>query len=121
MLENEELTYRIIGACFKVHQELGPVHKELVYQRALSLELKEQKLAFDKEVKIPIQYRKKTVGCYQPDFVIENTVVLEIKAIPILAKNAEDQIYFYLKGSKYKIGLLINFGSRKLDIRRRIY
>ena len=105
----------------KVHQELGSVHKELVYQRALAIEFEESKLIFDKEVRIPIQYRYQNVGYYQPDFVIENTVVLEIKAIPVLAKNAENQMYFYLKGTDYKIGLLINFGAEKLDIRRRVY
>ena len=97
------------------------MHKEVVYHRAVAYELKESKLAFEEEKRVPIFYKDKRVGFYQPDFAIENRIVLEIKAVEFLPKDAEDQMYYYLKGTDYEVGLLINFGSRKLDVRRRAY
>ena len=95
-LKYEGLTYRIIGVCMAVHRELGSVHKEVIYHRAVAYELKESKLAFEEEKRVPIFYKDKRVGFYQPDFAIENRIVLEIKAVEFLPKDAEDQMYYYL-------------------------
>lgn len=120
-LKYEDLTYEIIGVCMEVHRELGPVHKEKVYHRAVACEFKEAGFNFEEEKKIPIIYKGEPVGFYQPDFVVDDKVVLEVKAVEFLPKNAEDQMYYYLKGTDYEVGLLVNFGTRKLDIRRRAY
>lgn len=74
-----------------------------------------------KKKKIKIVYKGKEVGNYEPDFIIDEKVIIEIKAVDIMPKVFEKQLYSYLKATKYKIGILINFGSDKLDIRRRIY
>ncbi len=61
------------------------------------------------------------MGIYEPDFVIEDKIILEIKAVDYMPKVYENQLYSYLKGTDYKLGLLVNFGGDKIDIRRRIY
>lgn len=66
-------------------------------------------------------FKNKKVGTYKPDFIIGNKVILEIKAVEFLPKSHDTQLTYYLKGADYKIGLLVNFGAKKLDVRRRIY
>lgn len=117
----EELTYKIRGAMFSVHKELGFGHKELVYQKALAGEFEEQRTPFEREKVLDIFYKGKKVGIYKPDFIVDDKVIIEIKAVPFLVKDAEIQLSHYLRGTPYKLGLLVNFGARKLDIRRRIW
>lgn len=116
----EELTYKIRGVIFKVYNTLGSGHKEGVYQRALAKEFGKLGLRFDPERSLPVIYDGEKVGVYKPDFVVEDKVLIEIKSVSTMPKNAESQLAHYLKGTGYKLGLLVNFGSSKLDIRRRI-
>lgn len=76
----KELTYRVIGLLYEVHNELGPVHKENVYREAVAIELKSQKIHFEKEKVIDVNYKGEKIGVYRPDFVIEDKVILELKA-----------------------------------------
>ena len=117
----KDLTYRIIGILYAVHNELGPVHKENIYANAVALELREKDINFEREKQLPVIYKGKKIGVYRPDFIIEDKVVLEIKAVPMLAKYMMDQMYYYLKGARYKLVLLANFGTKKLSVKRRIY
>ena len=117
----KDLTYRIRGAIFNVYNKLGPGHKENIYQKAFEEELKKYGLFFEKEKKIEIVYREKKVGIYRPDFIIENKVIIEIKALPFLGKREEKQIWAYLKGSNYRLVLLVNFGASEIQIRRIVY
>lgn len=117
----EDLTYKIRGAMFAVHSALGPGHKESVYQKALAQEFGGRGISFIREKVLDVFYKDEKVGVYRPDFVVDDKVVVEIKAVPFLAKNAEVQMSYYLRGTKYELGLLVNFGAKKLDIRRRIY
>ncbi|HEA47464.1 MAG TPA: GxxExxY protein [bacterium] len=117
----ENLTYRIRGALYKVHKALGPVHKETVYHNAIAIELKRLKIPFETEKVLKVTYRGETVGIYKPDFIIDDKVILEIKAVPAIAKVMLDQIYYYVRGSKYRLVLLANFGARRLEIKRKIY
>ena len=116
-----DLTYRIREALFKVKKELGGGHKEVVYQRALAEEFTRSKLTFSREKRIPIMYNKKEVGIYQPDFVIENKVVVELKALNFVGTSEKKQLWSYLKGSEYHLGLLVNFGPKELTIDRVVY
>lgn len=116
-----DLTYKIRGAVFTVHKTLGSGHKELIYHKALSVEFKKQGLKFVEEKPIPIKYEKVKVGIYRPDFVIEDKIIVEIKAVPFMIKNHLEQIKHYLMATDYKLGLLINFGARKAQIKRIIY
>ena len=117
----EDLTYEIRGAIFAVHQALGPGHKESVYQKALAKELTIRNIPFMKEKILDVVYKDEKVGTYKPDFIVDDKVIIEIKAVPFLPRDAEVQLSYYLRGTNYKLGLLVNFGSKKVDIRRRIY
>ena len=117
----ENLTYKIIGICYEIHNELGPIHKEKIYQKALERAFEDSSIQFSREVNLPVVFKGRKVGAYKPDFIIENKVILEIKAVNFITKSANSQLTYYLKGTNYKIGLLVNFGSKSLDIRRRIY
>lgn len=117
----KDLTYKIIGALFEVHKNLGPVHKENIYHEAIKIELGLQGISFVEEKILEVKYKAKKIGVYRPDFIIDDKVILEIKAVPILTKTIVDQMYYYVRGSKYKLALLANFGTSKLGIKRRIY
>ena len=117
----EDITYKIRGAIFNVYNSLGFGHKEVVYHRSLALEFKKQGIAFKDEWPIDVIYDNQKVGVYRPDFVIEDAILIEIKAVPFMSKDAETQIVYYLKGTNYQLGLLVNFGSNKIDIRRKIW
>jgi len=117
----EDLTYRIRGAIFNVYNKLGPGHKENIYQKAFEEELKKYSLSFEKEKKIDVVYGERNIDTYRPDFIIENKVIIEIKVLPFLGKIEEKQIWSYLKGSNYRLALLVNFGASELEIKRIVY
>lgn len=117
----KDLTYKIIGTLFEVHKNLGPVHKENIYHEAIKIEFKQQGILFIEEKTLQVKYKGQKIGIYRPDFIIDDKVILEIKAVPTLAKSMVDQMYYYVRGSKYKIALLANFGTNKLVVKRRIY
>lgn len=120
-LLHEELTYKIRGVIFKVYNTLGFGHKEAVYHKALAVELKKQDIPFKEKVPISVIYEDQKVGTYKPDFIIDSNVLIEIKALPFMGKDPETQMLYYLKGTNYQLGLLVNFGANKLDIRRKIW
>lgn len=110
-------TYKIIGACLRVHRELGPGFRELIYQRALELEFQAAGLEFIREEWIPVYYRGREVGKHRVDFIVDG-VMVEVKAVSELAPEHYVQAVSYLKASQYKLGLLVNFGRKKLDVHR---
>ena len=117
----KDLIYQIRGACFEVFNALGSGFKESVYHKALSKEFKLRKLNFEPKKRLKIYFKDEEVGVYEPDFIVDDKIVIEIKAVPVMPKQFEKQLYYYLKCTEYKLGLLVNFGADKLDIRRRIY
>jgi GxxExxY protein len=117
-LEHEALTERIIGAAIEVHRRLGPGFLESVYEKALIIELKKRGLVVQDQKEIIIRYDEAEVGCHRLDLFVEDTIVVELKAI----KNLED-IHFavvrsYLKAVGRKHGLLLNFAKTTLEIKR---
>lgn len=116
-----DLTYKIIGALYAVHQELGPVHKEVIYHKALAIELADRDIRYAEEKGIDVKYKGKKIGVYRPDFIIDDKVIVEIKSVPMITKAMQGQVYHYVKGTKYKLVLLANFGSKSLGIKRLIY
>ena len=117
----EDITYQIRGACFEVWKQFGGAFKEVVVDRALDEELKDRGLKIESQKRINIYYKDKKVGTYVPDKIINNQVLVELKCKPFLTKEDKRQFWLYIKGSKYKVGLLINFGGQKLEIERRVY
>lgn len=117
----KDLTYKIIGCLYEVHKELGSVHKEIIYHKALALELKNRNISFTEEKAIDVRYKGIRIGIYKPDFIIDDKVILEIKVVPVLTKAIQDQVYYYVRGTKYKLVLLANFGTSKVGVKRLIY
>jgi GxxExxY protein len=115
-----DLTERIIGLCFTVHKQYGSGQKESVYQNALEEKMIIEHIPYKKEVDIPIlsEDTGKRLGTHRLDFVVDEKVVLETKAIKFTPVKLEQQLFSYLKNSLYGVGLMVNFGSSKLFIRR---
>jgi GxxExxY protein len=111
----EELTKKIIGAAIEVHRILGPGLLESTYQQCLCHELVSLGISCKTEVALPVKYKDVYVECgYRMDLVVEDAVIIEIKSIDEIAAIHEAQLLTYLKLSKYKIGLLMNFNVQKL-------
>lgn len=116
-----DITYKIRGAIFEVYNTLGFGHKEQVYQKALAKELDSRKISYKREENLSVSYKGSIVGSYRPDFVVEEKVVIEIKAVEFLPKNYEAQLVHYLKTTGYELGLLVNFGTPRLLIKRLVW
>ena len=112
-----DVTGRIIAAATEVHRALGPGFQEVIYQRALARELPAHQLEFSREVWMDVHYKGEWVGSKRVDFVIDE-VMVEIKAKALLEEVDFVQTLSYLKASGYKVGLLINFGAAKLQVKR---
>ncbi len=112
-----DVTARIIAAAKEVHRELGSGFEEVIYQRALARELPAHNLEFSREVWIDIHYKGEKVGRKRVDFIIDE-VMVEIKAKAKLEPVDFVQTLSYLKASGYKVGLLLNFGAPKLEVKR---
>lgn len=116
-----DLTYKVRGAIFTVYNQLGYGHKEQVYQKALACELEDIGIVYKREVSLGVKYKDKVVGNYRPDFVVDDKIILEIKAVELITKAFETQLINYLKTTDYSLGLLINFGASKLYIKRLVW
>lgn len=117
----QDLTYAIRGAAFAVRKALGFGHKESVYQKALAVELMKRRIAFVRETQIPVTYDGQRVGVYQPDFLVDEKVIIELKALPRISQQEQRQAWDYLRDTPYKLALLINFGSKNLEIKRIVF
>ena len=116
----ENLTEQIIQAYYKVHRTLGFGFLEKVYENALTFELEQMRLNVEKQKPIKVYYEQKNVGNYYADIVVDDLIILELKAVETLCKEHEFQLINYLKATKIEIGLLLNFGV-KPQISRKIY
>jgi len=116
-----EESRRIIGACFEVHKILGPGFLEQVYHEALKIEFEERSIPFESEAKLEINYKHHVlVKHYSADFICFDSIVLEIKAINSIASEHIAQVLNYLKASDLPLGLLINFGTTSVQVKRLI-
>lgn len=117
----EDLSYKIKGAAFKVRKELGLGHKEKIYRNALAEEFRSQGIKFEMEKSIDVIYNGKKVGTYRPDFIVESKVIIELKALDFIGNREKKQAWTYLKGSEYKLLLLINFSKSDVEFERIVY
>ena len=115
---HSELTRRIIGCAMTVHSTLGNGFQEVIYQRALAIELAEENISFNREHEMPVLYRGQQVGTRRVDFLVEGIVSVEVKAITQLEDVHLAQAINYLEAYNLEVGLLINFGARSLDFKR---
>ncbi len=112
------LTEKIIGCAYKVHNSLGPGFLEKVYENALRIELEELQLKVKQQEPVTVYYREHIVGEFSADLIIDDRVIVEVKAIRNLAREHEVQLVNYLNATKIDHGLLINFGS-SVEVKRK--
>lgn len=115
-----ELTSKIIGCAMEVHKILGNGFQEVIYQRALAKEMGLQNVNFNREFEMPIYYKEEHIGTRRVDFLVEDVVSVEIKALVKLEDVHLAQAINYLEAYNLEIGLLINFGSKSLEFKRLI-
>ncbi len=122
-LLHKELSYEIRGAAFEVKKNFGPGHKEVLYQRAFAEELALRRISYarEKAIKIYSPKTKRVIASYQPDFIVGDKILVEIKALEQMPPNMVNQLYSYLRNSHYELGFLINFNSGGVSIERVIY
>jgi GxxExxY protein len=117
-LKHADITQRIIKCCFNVHYAIGCGFQEVIYQRVLAIELTDESLGFIREQEMPLFYKNQHIGTRRVDFLIEEKVLLELKAVSTLEDLHLAQGINYLEAFKLEVGLLINFGAQKLEIKR---
>ncbi|MFC1643477.1 GxxExxY protein [Chlamydiota bacterium] len=122
-LLHEELSYKLRGIAFEIKKTYGLGHKEKVYQKAFAEELDIRRIDYENEksIKIISPKTKKLIGTYRPDFIVEDKIIIELKSLNNIPDGMIDQLYGYLRNSKYELGFFINFCSEDVVITRIIY
>ena len=114
----KELTETIIGSAMKVHTHFGPGFPEIIYQRSLAIELQNNMLVVETQKEIDIYYLANFIGKRRIDMLVESLVLLELKALPYMDPNWNNQVINYLKVFGIKVGVLLNFGCESLHFKR---
>ncbi len=114
----EDLTYRIRAVLYEVHKTLGPGFREETYKLATLAEMRCRNIKTAREVEIEVKFKGETIDRYRLDIVVDDKVILELKAVEELHPRHNAQLLSYLKASGLRLGLLVNFGSNKLEIIR---
>ncbi len=114
----KDLTYKIIGCAMEVHKSLGVGFLESVYEAALLIEFKKSNILFESQVEFPVLYKNERIKTFICDLVVDNKVIVELKAVKQITDIDRAQLLNYLKVTNLRIGLLINFGSNSLQYER---
>jgi GxxExxY protein len=114
----KELSFAVVGAAMEVHKILGPGYLEAVYQAALAQEFALRGIAFEQFKRLPVSYKGVLVGEYVADLVIEDKIIVELKAVSTLNANHEAQVLNYLAATGLRLAILFNFGSPSLQQKR---
>lgn len=117
-MKHEDLTHKIIGCAMKVHRVLGNGFQEVIYQRALAIEMSRQAIGFKREMEMSIFYEGENIGTRRVDFFVEDMIMVELKALIKLEDVHLAQAMNYCQAYNLPTGLLINFGSTSLDFKR---
>ena len=117
-LAHNEVTRQIIGAAMEVHSNLGPGFLESVYEEALAIEFKLQEVPYERQKAIPVMYKGEKAKDFFCDYLVDDKVLVELKALKAITGTEEAQILNYLKATGLKVGLLINFGEQSLRYKR---
>ncbi len=117
--DNDPFTEKVIGLAIQVHKELGSGFLESVYHKALIIELEEQEITFQSGFPLEVLYKGKPAGIFIADLIVENRLLLELKAVECILSVHELQIVNYLKATGLDLGLILNFGTRSLQIKRK--
>ncbi len=115
-----EITGAIIGAAMQVHSELGNGFPEVIYQRSLPIEFQNQNISYKREESMPLFYKGKSIGKRRADFMVEEKVLVELKALSEINKTHYNQVLNYLTAFNLEVALLLNFGENSLNFKRLI-
>ncbi len=118
-MEYQELTEKIIGCAFDVYNTMGYGYLESVYEKSLLIELRNVGFVVESQVPLPVEYKGSVVGNFIADIIVNDEIILELKSITNIAKIHEVQLVNYLVATGKPLGLLINFGSKKVEVKRR--
>ncbi|MES1951827.1 hypothetical protein S4A8_13274 [Salinisphaera sp. S4-8] len=119
MHANEEsLSKRVIGCAFEVSNRLGAGFFENAYENALAVEFRAQRIGYEKQKRLVVTYRDEIVGEYVADMVVDNRLIIEIKAVSSITTVHEAQLMNYLKATRMPVGLLLNFGKPRVSVKR---
>jgi len=116
---DDPLSSKVIGLAIEIHKELGPGFPESIYHRAMEIDLAEAGLSFVSEAPLTVGYKDRILGTFAADLIVEERLLLEIKALEVLPLISEVQVVQYLKASHIDIGLILNFGTATLQIKRK--
>jgi len=117
-MKYEELTHKIIGCAMRVHTALGNGFQEVIYQRAMVIELTDSDIVFNREFEMPVYYKNQQIGTRRVDFLVQGNISVEIKAVIKLEDAHLSQAINYLEAYDLETGLLINFGAKSLEFKR---
>lgn len=117
----QELTREIIAAAFEVHQKLGRGFLEKVYENAMVIELTSRGCKVVQQAPIEVRYKNETAGTYYADLLVDDLVVCELKAADAISPAHQAQLLNYLKATGIKVGLLLNFGPKRVDVKRMVF
>jgi len=120
MMKYEDLTEKIIGCAYRVHNKMGFGFLESVYEKCLLIELKKTGLQAEAQGSITVYYENEVVGEFVADVIVEDAIVLELKSVRRVVKAHEVQLVNYLTATNKDVGLLINFGERNVEIKRKV-
>jgi GxxExxY protein len=115
---HKELSYEVIAICLEVHTILGPGYSEKIYEEAVVRDLQRKCIPFERQKCIDVLYKGDKLGDHRIDIVVDKKIILELKAVSDLNSTFEAQVFSYLKSTKLKLGILINFGKKKLEQKR---
>ncbi len=116
--KHSELTGKIIGCAMKVHAAIGNGFQEVIYQRALAIEMTDEGIPYSREYEMPVYYKNQQIGTRRVDFLVKEVISVELKAITILEDVHLAQAINYLEAYDLEVGLLINFGAKSLQFKR---
>ena len=115
---HRELSYKIMQAVFEVHNTLGPGFKEIVYEEALAYEFELKQIPFKRQTPFTVTYKGRTVGRHRADFIVDDKVIVELKAVAALTDGFKQQTTSYIKAIDLRLGILVNFGTPRVESTR---
>lgn len=116
--EFEELSRNIIGAAIEVHKRLGPGFLESIYQSAMKIQLRKDRLPFESQKEVKIYYDDKEIGTHRIDLIVGGEIIVELKAVDVFSNSHLAQVISYLKATGLRVGLLLNFSKSKIEVKR---
>ncbi len=119
-MQYEELTEKIIGCAYRVYNKMGFGFLESVYEKCLLIELKKEGLQAESQKAIIVKYENEIVGQFTADILVEDTIILELKSVKQIIQAHEVQLVNYLVTTGKEVGLILNFGERKVEVKRKI-